>query len=235
VKYALPQKAAFTWITSTFTSFFFITTSDPSSLPLIENVRVFLPPRAAGFISRLPMKADLTLLNSAREMNGDALAKIFDLYAPALYHYALRTGRDPLMADHIVGDVFARLLEKLSSGNGPTANLRSYLFETAYHLIVDGVRYSQSRSPLDGVDSLQYDGRSLTVGLEKRLLFERVSCAIGNDLTESQRHVIILRFLEGFNLHETAAILGKSVNLVKVTQNRAIKALRKALCQEDDI
>lgn len=179
-------------------------------------------------------ESDITLLNSAREMNGETLVKIFDLYAPAIYNYALRTGRDPLSADHIVGDVFAKLLDKLFSGNGPTANLRSYLFEIAYHLIVDEVRYSQRRFPLEVVDSLRDDGRSAISGLENRLLFETVSHAIRNDLTEPQRQVIVLRFLEGFNLRETAAILGKSVNLVKVTQNRAIKTLRKALCHEVD-
>jgi RNA polymerase sigma-70 factor (ECF subfamily) len=48
-------------------------------------------------------------------------------------------------------------------------------------------------------------------------------------LTDDQRHVIILRFLEGFNLNETAAILGKQVGHIKVIQNRAITKLRKAL------
>ena len=53
--------------------------------------------------------------------------------------------------------------------------------------------------------------------------------AIRNDLTEDQRHVIVLRFLEGFSLRETADIIGKQVYNVKVIQNRGIVKLRKAL------
>jgi RNA polymerase sigma factor (sigma-70 family) len=47
-----------------------------------------------------------------------------------------------------------------------------------------------------------------------------------------QRHVIILRFLEGFSVHETAVIIGKEESNVKVIQNRAIAALRRALGYE---
>ena len=50
-----------------------------------------------------------------------------------------------------------------------------------------------------------------------------------NDLTEDQRQVIILRYLEEFSLKETALIIGKKVNNVKVIQNRAVAALRKTL------
>lgn len=61
------------------------------------------------------------------------------------------------------------------------------------------------------------------------MLFKTVLRAIRNDLTDDQRHVIILRFLEGFSIKETALITGKKINNVKVIQNRAIAALRKAL------
>jgi hypothetical protein len=49
------------------------------------------------------------------------------------------------------------------------------------------------------------------------------------ELTDDQRHVIILRFLEDFSLKETAEIIGKEVNNIKVIQNRGIAKLRKAL------
>ena len=60
-------------------------------------------------------------------------------------------------------------------------------------------------------------------------LSQQVLNSVWNDLTDDQRHVIILRYLEGFNLNETATILGKQVNHIKVIQNRAIAKLRQAL------
>ena len=176
-----------------------------------------------------PMEADSSLLNAARQMNQEALIKIFDLYSSALFNYALRICNDPLEADHIVGDVFAKLLEQLSAGNGPSTNLRSYLYETTYHLIVDKARYSRRQAPLETAEFLRRDGNPLLSGLEDQILFEHVIRIIKNQLTEDQRHVIVLRFLEGFSLRETADIIGKEVYNVKVIQNRGVAKLRKAL------
>lgn len=175
------------------------------------------------------MEADLNLLDAARNMNQDALVKIFDLYSPALYNYALRLCNDPFEADQVVGDVFAKLLEQFSAGNGPSTNLRSYLYETTYHLIIDQSRDSRREAPLEVIDFLRSDGSATMARLEDRIIFETVVLAIKNQLTEDQRHVIILRFLEGFSLRETAEIIGKEVYNVKVIQNRGVAKLRKAL------
>jgi RNA polymerase sigma-70 factor, ECF subfamily len=175
------------------------------------------------------METDHALLNAARRMDEDALVKIFDLYARALFNYALRLCGDAVRADHIVGDVFAKLLDQLSAGNGPTSNLRAYLYEMAYHQIVDEARYSKHRVPLEEAASLGQDTHSAFLRLEDELTFKQILQLLQTELTVDQRHVIVLRFLEEFSLRETAAIMGKTVEHVKVIQNRAIAALRGSL------
>lgn len=177
----------------------------------------------------IPVEADGSLLDAARQMNQEALVKIFDLYSSALYNYALRICNDPREADNVVGDVFVKLLEQLSAGNGPSKNLRSYLYETTYHLIIDKARYSRREAPLEAADFVRGDGHATLARLEDRILFDSVMRVIKNQLTEDQRHVIVLRFLEGFSLRETADIIGKEVYNVKVIQNRGVAKLRKAL------
>jgi RNA polymerase sigma-70 factor (ECF subfamily) len=175
------------------------------------------------------METDDTLLSAARKRNQDAWIKIFDLYSSPLYNYALRLCGDPVLADHIVGDVFAKLFDQLAAGKGPESNLRSYLYETAYHRIVDEARYSKRRVPLEAAVWLQQDRLFVPLHVEDEILFQEIQHAIRHKLTEDQRHVIILRFLEQFSLRETAAILGKRVDHVKVIQGRALVALRKTL------
>lgn len=182
-------------------------------------------------VLRPSAEADIPLLESARGMNKEALIEIFDRYSPSLYNYAFRLCHDQLVSDYIVGDVFAKLLDQLSAGRGPNINLRSYLYEMTYHLVIDEARYSHHGAPLEAVDLLRYDGYSAFINLENQILFEAIILAIRNELTEDQRHVVILRFLEGFSLRETATIIGKKVGYVKVIQNRAITALRKVLDQ----
>jgi len=174
------------------------------------------------------METDIDLLNAARKMNTEALVRIFDLYSSALYQYALRLCGDPVLADHIVGDVFVKLLDQLSAGNGPRANLRSYLYETAYHRMVDETRYLKRRAPLEAVLHRQ-DSHSALVSLEDQLMFQDILHTLQHELTSDQRHVIVLRFLEEFSLRETAAILGKTVDHVKVLQSRALAKLRRSM------
>ena len=167
-------------------------------------------------------------------MNQDALVKIFDLYSFTLFNYAVRLCRDPLLADHIVGDVFAKLLEQLSAGNGPRTNLRSYLYETAYHLIIDETRHSKRKAPLEVAALLRQDPEAASSGMDDQIMFQQILHALQSELTDDQRHVITLRFLEEFSMRETAAIMGKTVNHVKVLQNRAIAALRKSIEHRGD-
>jgi RNA polymerase sigma-70 factor (ECF subfamily) len=177
------------------------------------------------------MQYDAVLLNAVRRMEGQALAEIYDEYFPALHKYVRRTCSDPYLADNIVGDVFARLLDQLSCGKGPSANLRSYLFTATQNLLVDQIRYLHRRAPLDVVDVSLSDGLPAHLQSENRILLETIVQAIQKELTEYQRQVIALRFMEGYSLQETADILGKSVNIIKATQNRAITTLRRCLNQ----
>jgi len=179
------------------------------------------------------METDLPLLEAARKMDQEALIQIFDLYASPLYKYALRLCRDSILADHIVGDVFAKLLEQFAAGKGPNSHLRSYLYETAYHLIIDEARSSQQCAPLDVLTWFRPENSYGSLAMEDRLMFELVVYAIQQELTEDQRHVIVLRFLEEFSLRETAAILGKDVGLIKVIQSRAVAKLRNVFANHE--
>ena len=179
------------------------------------------------------MDTELILLNAAKQMDKEAIVKIFDLYSSRLYNYALRLCGDPVLADHVVGDVFAKLLEQLAAGKGPRLNLRSYLYEMTYHLIVDESRSSTRRAPLEALASLKPDFRAGQLGSEEQILLEKVLVAIQHELNDDQRHVIILRFLEEFSLRETAAILGKGVSHVKVIQSRGLAKLRKVFAYNE--
>lgn len=177
------------------------------------------------------MNDGVTLLKAAQKLDEDALTTIFDSFAPAIYKYALRLCHDPIEADNIVGDVFSQLLEQFAGGKGPRTNLRSYLYQTAYHLVVDHSRDNKHTAPLEVAINMQERDRTVPTStqIEERVLMEALVSAMNSELTEDQRHVIILRFLEDFSLKETAQIIGKEVNNVKVIQNRGIAKLRKAL------
>ena len=175
------------------------------------------------------MEDTSALLEAAKRLDKKALEKVFDVYSQAIYNYALRLCQDPVQADQIVGDTFSKFLEQLAAKKGPRKNLRSYLYQTAYHIFIDQFREHQRMAPIEIVDFIAADMYSIQTVVENRALMDTVMLAVNNDLTDDQRHVIILRFLEGLSLKETAKIVGKNVDSVKVLQSRGITKLRKLL------
>lgn len=179
------------------------------------------------------MQDESARIEAASSFDQETLGGIFDEYAPAIYKYLLRLGVGSQEADQAVGDVFARLLEKLAEGKGPRSNLRSYLFQTAYHLIVDQARDRQRSGPLFAAETVKVETKPVQAMTEEKMLLERLSTAMERDLTDEQRNVIILRFQEDFSIQETAEIIGKNMNAVKALQNRGINRLRQALSREE--
>lgn len=176
---------------------------------------------------------DNALLKAARRFDEEALTAIFDLYSSPLYSYALRLTSDELFSDFVVGDTFGKLLEELRKGEGPKTNLRSYLYQTTYHLIIDESRKNRREAPLEIADCVfvnnNFDISGIPKQTEKNNVLNTVFEAMKVHLTEDQQHVLFLRFLEDFSLKETAEIIGKEVNNIKVIQNRGLAKLRKVL------
>ena len=175
---------------------------------------------------------DLQLLDAARKLDQDALATIFDRYSPVIFKYALRLCQDTHQADDIVGDVFSRFAENLQSGKGPSDNLRSYLYQMAYHLVIDHQRKNKRLVSID--QTIPDWNLSLAATVENKVLLDMLYTSLYQSLTPDQQQVIILRFIEGLSVQEAADIIGKEVNNIKVIQNRAIMKLRMILNNEKD-
>lgn len=144
-----------------------------------------------------------------RNPDSDELIAIFDQFAPAVYKYTVRLCHDPILADHIVGDVFAQLLEEVASGKGRPANLRCYLYQMAYRSVVQNLGNQRDQTlagPHKAAPSAPWNDEQ-----EKN---EALVSALHNELSEEQRHLMILLFLEDFSLEDTGNILGTPVDSI---------------------
>lgn len=175
------------------------------------------------------------LLKAARNLDKTALATIFDLYSPALYKFISRLVHNPVLSDQIVAEVFVQLVQELSAGQGPRTNIRSYLYQLAYRLVLERFRDKHPHSPLEvAIRTQEKNKAGAPTQVDERVMMEALLSSMNTELSEDQRIVIILRFLEDFSLKETAEIIGKDVNNVKVIQNRGIAKLKKALGMQVD-
>jgi RNA polymerase sigma-70 factor (ECF subfamily) len=177
--------------------------------------------------------SEKALLQSARSFDQEALAEIYDCYNQGIYYYALRMLEDSMLAEDCTAETFSRFLRALQGGGGPTDNLKAYLYRSAHNWITDHYR----REPVPAFelsDEHPEQGRDDPLEqVELRITQQRVRTAL-RLLTPDQRQVILLRFVEGWDLAEVAASLDKPAGAIKALQHRAIAALRKMLVEEEE-
>jgi RNA polymerase sigma-70 factor (ECF subfamily) len=167
------------------------------------------------------------LLRRARLLDESSLSAIFDAYYDLLFRYIYQHTGHAKAAEDLTSEVFRRFLEQLRAGRGPDRHLRAWLYRVAHNLVVDEARRSQHRNHLpldDGLVSESQPGPDIGPEQQAR--------AALNWLTDKQRAVIILKYLEGYEHDEIARILRLSVGAVKALQRRALGAMRRYLARE---
>lgn len=177
------------------------------------------------------MNDDPGLLRRAREFDEEALAEIYDTLSPAIYGYALRLSGDVDTAEECVAETFSRLLTALRNGQGPTDNVKAYLYRVAHNWITDRYRRMRPEIALDP-ELRAADGMEPHTVVAAALENQQVRSAL-KLLTADQHQVITLKYLEELDNAEIAEILHKPVGAVKALQHRALAALRRILTPDD--
>ncbi|SRR6266498_2043683 len=161
------------------------------------------------------MKDTNTQPQAGRNPDPHDMIAIFDQFAPAIYKYALLLCHDSNLADNIVGDAFAQLLGQFATGKGPRSDPRLYLYQAAYRSVVEYLGDSQPNPSAEPV--VVTSERLYITSSQPQDDKEALISALKDELTEDQRHVVTLYFLEDFNLKETAKILGKNVGEIQAS------------------
>lgn len=173
------------------------------------------------------------LLARAKRFDPQALEEIFDTYSPGIYRYAYRLLGDMELARECMSETFSRYLDAVKRDSGPDNYLQAYLYRIAHNWVTDYYRSKVPPSlPLDAelqADSADEPHQAVTELLDAEQL--RAALAL---LTPDQRHVIILKYLEDWDIETIARSLNKPAGAVKALQHRALEALRRILSRNED-
>ncbi|HWQ45619.1 MAG TPA: sigma-70 family RNA polymerase sigma factor [Longilinea sp.] len=171
------------------------------------------------------------LLSRAAAIDPVALAEIYDRYSPELYAYALRQLGNPSLAEDCLSEIFTRFLAVLQKQHGPITHLRAYLYRMVHNWITDLYR-RQPLPELEIPEQAQAPDDLLPPNAAETNRDQTLVRKALSRLTPDQRQVIVLRFLEEWELEEIAAAMQKPVGSVKSLQHRAIAALKRLLAKE---
>ncbi len=181
------------------------------------------------------MQSEEALLAGVKQFDPAALQLVYDRHNEELYRYAWRQLGDAMTSEDCVAETFTAFLNALKQGKGPNQYLRAYLFQIAHNWIVDFYRRQpQPEIPLDlaMVATGEAEG---TAGIVARNLEQREVIDALVHLTDEQRQVIVLRFLEDWSHEEISKAMEKPVGAIKALQHRAVNALRRSLTGRDEV
>ncbi|MEN4010665.1 MAG: sigma-70 family RNA polymerase sigma factor [Chloroflexota bacterium] len=183
----------------------------------------------APTITTIESEISTALLKRAKRFEPQALAALHDHFYPLVFRYISYRVDNVQVCEDISGEVFLRLLNYLKNGNQDIHNLRGWLYGTAHHLIQDHYRQGYRR-PTDQLDDHETipNGHNPEEETMRALAVDQVRSAMRR-LTSDQQHVLALRFSQELSIQETALMMKKSVEAVKVLQFRALAALRRQL------
>jgi RNA polymerase sigma-70 factor (ECF subfamily) len=159
------------------------------------------------------------------------------LYWPRVFRYALASLRDRDAAESVAQDCFLKAYRARGGFRGE-ASLNTWLMQIAVNLVRDWMRnrrlrfWNRTRAGAPDFDLASQslaDGGSSPEGAV--LAKERVAAVWSavETLSERQRTVFLLRFVEDLDLLEIAAVTGLREGTVKVHLFRALEALRKRM------
>lgn len=148
-----------------------------------------------------------------------------DAHADGIYRFALKHLRNEDLAKDVVQESFARLWVKVDQVEA--AKVKSYLFTTAHHAMVDEVRKGSRSTRMEehhaNLRSVTQDQPDVKEVLDRALAM----------LPAIQRSVVLLRDLEGYSYEEIAELTQLNLSQVKVYIYRGRTALKEYIGQLD--
>ena len=173
-------------------------------------------------------QADAELVRRAKDGDESALVEIYNQCQAPVYRYIYYRVGDAALAEEFAAEVFVRLVGKIGTFREQGRPILAWLYAIAHNLVVDHQRKGRvAHLPLDEEMAADEEGQPSRVA-EDREVWAHLRTAL-ESLTETQRQVILLKFVEARSNAEVAEILGKDEGAVKSLQHRALAALRRVL------
>ena len=152
----------------------------------------------------------------------------YEAHSDILFRHCLLRVRDRDVARDIVQEAFSRTWLYMAQGK-KIDYIRAFLFRIANNLIVDGSR-KKKMSSLDALmddDGYEPKDESIREPIDTPAL--KKALALLDQLDESYRSVITMRFMEELTPKEIARALGVTENVVSVRLHRGIEKLKKLM------
>ena len=174
----------------------------------------------------------LSLVRRAQTGDAGAFGELYDRYVDQVYRYVYFRVPSQHLAEDLTSETFLRALRRISSFTWQGRDVGAWFVTIARNLIADHYKSGRYRLELS-TDDVTTAGTAPTVdgpegavlaSMQNTVLLETVK-----QLGAEQQECIVLRFLQGLSVAETAQVMGKNEGAIKALQYRATRTLGRLL------
>ena len=173
-------------------------------------------------------------LAAARRGDEASFTELYRSMQPSLLRY-LSTMGGPL-AEDVAADTWLSVVRGLDRFRGDESGWKAWVFTIARARLVDAQRRA-SRTPTPVDTDVVLDGSVATedvAGDVEEMFSTEAALALIGRLPEQQAEVILLRFVGGLDVAQTARAVGKRPGAVRVASHRGLKRLADLIAEHGE-
>ncbi|MER5453686.1 ECF subfamily RNA polymerase sigma factor, BldN family [Micromonospora sp. NPDC002389] len=210
-----------------------VSTSETAVLPVVSSAGT-----STGFPSRPdpsdPATEVWALVERAQAGEAEAFGLIYDRYVDTVFRFVYFRVGNRQLAEDLTSDTFLRALKRIGSFTWQGRDLGAWLVTIARNLVADHFKSGRYRLEVTTGDVLDADREDRgPEGSPEAAVVEHITnvalLTAVKRLNPEQQECIVLRFLQGFSVAETARAMGKNEGAIKALQYRAVRALARLL------
>lgn len=170
------------------------------------------------------------LVARARAGDQEAFARLYDRYVDLIYRYIFYRVGTVALAEDLTSETFLRALRRLGTFTWQGKDFGAWLVTIARNLIADHFKSGRYRLEISTADMVDADRPE--AGPEAAVLDSITAASLlraVRELGPDQQECLMLRFLHGLSIAETALAMDRTEGAVKALQYRAVRALARLI------
>lgn len=185
-----------------------------------------MPPEAKS------LQDERALVQQARQGDPNAFGLLYDQYIDRIYRFVYYRVSDAPLAEDLTSRIFLKAWENLSNYRDRGLSFGTWLFSIARNAVIDHYRTAKNEQALEDAGALMDFSADPEEVLTESLRAERLASAL-QTLTDEQREVLVLKFIEGYSTEEVAELMEKKPGAIRALQMRGLQALERVLSEDE--
>jgi len=170
------------------------------------------------------------LVGRAQTGDGEAFGQLYDRYVDTVFRFIYFRINDRTLAEDFTSETFLRALRRIGTISYQGRDIGAWFITIARNIVLDHLKSARARLETTTGDVIEGNDRapSPEAAVIEALTSETLMSAVSR-LGDEQRECVMLRFIQGLSVSETAAVMGKNDGAIKALQHRAVRKLADLL------